>query len=106
MCINSVKELDKAVVTIKNYKSVKKKADEKLKPLEQEVKDFMTENAKTKYIGYGYSISYAEQEKETVIKEKVLELLNNPKISAVIEAENIDTSVLFKTTIVRPLRIS
>lgn len=104
MCIN-IQELDKAVVTIKNYKSVKKKADEKLKPLEQEVKDFMNETGQTRYIGFGYSISYAEQEKETVVKEKVLELLNNPKISAVIEAENIDTSVLFKTTVVRPLRI-
>jgi len=105
MCV-SIEELNKNVVTIKNYKSVKKKADEKLKPLEQTVKDFMNETGQTKYIGFGYSISYAEQEKETVIKEKVLELLNNPKISAVIEEENIDTSVLFKTTVVRPLRIS
>ena len=105
MCV-SIQELNKNVVTIKNYKSIKKKADEKMKPLEQTVKDFMDETGQTKYIGYGYSISYAEQEKETVIKEKVMELLQNPRIKAVIEEENIDTSVLFKTTIVRPLRIS
>ena len=105
MCIN-VEELNKNVVTIKNYKSIKKKADEKLKPLEQTVKDFMDETGQTKYNGYGYSISYEEMERETAIKEKVLEFLNIPKIRAVVDAENIDTSVLFKTTVVRPLRIS
>ena len=61
-----------------------------MKPLEQEVKEYMEETNQTSYIGYDYSISYKEQEKETVIKEKVLELLNNPKISKVIEDENID----------------
>lgn len=105
MCIN-VEELNKNVVTIKNYKSIKKKADEKLKPLEQTVKEFMDETGQTKYIGYGYSISYEEMERETAVKEKVLEFLNIPKIRAVVDAENIDTSVLFKTTVVRPLRIS
>ena len=69
MCIN-VEELNKNVVTIKNYKSIKKKADEKLKPLEQTVKDFMDETGQT------------------------------------VDTEGIDTSVLFKTTVVRPLRIS
>ena len=105
MCIN-VEELNKNVVTIKNYKSIKKKADEKLKPLEQTVKDFMDETGQTKYIGYGYSISYKEMERETAIKEKVLEFLNIPQIRAVVDTEGIDTSVLFKTTFVRPLRIS
>ncbi len=105
MCIN-VEELNKNVVTIKNYKSIKKKADEKLKPLEQTVKDFMDETGQTKYIGYGYSISYEEMERETAIKEKVLEFLNIPQIRAVVDTEGIDTSVLFKTTVVRPLRIS
>ena len=105
MCIN-VEELNKNVVTIKNYKSIKKKADEKLKPLEQTVKDFMDETGQTKYIGYGYSISYKEMERETAIKEKVLEFLNIPQIRAVVDTEVIDTSVLFKTTVVRPLRIS
>ncbi|RKI25514.1 hypothetical protein D7V82_20905 [bacterium 1xD8-6] len=105
MCIN-VEELNKNVVTIKNYKSIKKKADEKLKPLEQTVKDFMDETGQTKYIGYGYSISYKEMERETAIKEKVLEFLNIPQIRAVVDTEGIDTSVLFKTTVVRPLRIS
>ena len=94
------------MVTIKNYKSIKKKADEKLKPLEQTVKDFMDETGQTKYIGYGYSISYKEMERETAIKEKVLEFLNIPQIRAVVDTEGIDTSVLFKTTVVRPLRIS
>ena len=105
MCI-SKSELDKKVTTIKEYKSIKKDAEANLKPLEQEVKEFMEENNQSSYIGYGYSIYYKEQEKETVIKEKVLELLSNPKISKVIEDENIDTSVLFKTTIIRPLKIS
>ena len=105
MCIN-VEELNKNVVTIKNYKSIKKKADEKLKPLEQTVKDFMDETGQTKYICYGYSISYKEMERETAIKEKVLEFLNIPQIRAVVDTEGIDTSVLFKTTVVRPLRIS
>lgn len=105
MCIN-VEELNKNVVTIKNYKSIKKKADEKLEPLEQTVKEFMDETGQTKYIGFGYSISYAEQERETAVKEKVLEFLNIPKIKAVVDSENIDTSILFKTTVVRPLRIS
>ncbi|RKI35559.1 hypothetical protein D7V86_26315 [bacterium D16-51] len=105
MCVN-VEELNRNVVTIKNYKSIKKKADEKMKPLEQTVKDFMDETGRTKYTGYGYSISYAEQERETVIKERVLELLQNPRINAVIEEENIDISELFKVTVVRPLKIS
>lgn len=106
MCISTISELDKKVATIKEYKSIKKDAEVNLKPLEQEVKEYMEENKQSSYIGYGYSISYKEQEKETVIKEKVLELLSNPKISKVIEDEKIDTSVLFKTTIIRPLKIS
>ena len=70
------------------------------------MKDFMDETGQTKYIGYGYSISYKEMERETAIKEKVLEFLNIPQIRAVVDTEGIDTSVLFKTTVVRPLRIS
>lgn len=105
MCI-SKQELDKKVAAIREYKSIKKDAETNLKPLEQEVREFMEETNQTKYIGYGYLISYKEQEKETVVKEKVLELLNNPKISKVIEDEKIDTLVLFKTTIIRPLKIS
>lgn len=105
MCISRV-ELDEKVATIREYKSIKKDAETNLKPLEQEVKEFMEETNQTKYIGYGYSISYKEQTREDVIKEKVLELLRNPKISKVIEDENIDTSVLFKTTVIRPLKIS
>ncbi|MCX4379110.1 MAG: hypothetical protein OSJ61_23555 [Lachnospiraceae bacterium] len=106
MCI-SKQELDKNVATIREYKSIKKDAETNLKPLEQEVKEYMEETNQTKYIGYGYSISYKEQTREdVVVKEKVLELLNNPKISKVIEDEKIDTSVLFKTTIIRPLKIS
>ena len=105
MCISRV-ELDEKVATIREYKSIKKDAETNLKPLEQEVKEFMEETNQTKYIGYGYSISYKEQTREDVIKEKVLELLSNPKISKVIEDEKIDTSVLFKTTVIRPLKIS
>lgn len=105
MCI-SQEVLNQKIATIREYKSIKKDAEANLKPLEQEVKEFMEETNQTSYIGYGYSISYKEQEKETVVKEKVLELLNNPKISKVIEDEKINTSVLFKTTIIRPLKIS
>ena len=105
MCI-SKSELDKKIPVIREYKSIKKDAEANLKPLENEVKEFMTENNQTKYIGYGYSISYKEQTREDVIKEKVLELLSNPKIRKVIEDEKIDTSALFKTTIIRPLKIS
>ena len=105
MCM-TIADLDKKVAVIREYKSIKKDAETNLKPLEQEVKEYMEETNQTKYIGYGYSISYKEQTREDVIKEKVLELLNNPKISKVIEDENIDTSVLFKTTIIRPLKIS
>lgn len=105
MCINQM-ELDQRITTIKEYKSIKKDAEAHLKPLEQEVKEWMEENNHTKFIGYGYSISYKEEEKETVVKEKLLELLDNPAIKAVIEKENIDTSILFKTTVVKPLRIN
>lgn len=99
-------DLSKKIATIKEYKSIKKDAEENLKPLEQEVKAYMEENELTKFIGYGYSISYEEQERETVIKEKVLALINNPKIQEVIKSENIEISELFKTTIVRPLKIN
>ena len=105
MCM-TVADLDKKVAVIREYKSIKKDAETNLKPLEQEVKEYMEETNQTKYIGYGYSISYKEQTREDVIKEKVLELLSNPKISKVIEDEKIDTSVLFKTTVIRPLKIS
>ena len=105
MCI-SIQELDKRVVSIREYKSIKKDAESNLKPLEEDVKEFMDETGQTKYIGYGYSISYEEMERETAVKEKVQELLSHPKISEVIKAENIDISGLFKTTVVRPLRIS
>lgn len=105
MCMTTA-ELDKKVSVIREYKSIKKDAETNLKPLEQEVKEYMEETNQTKYIGYGYSISYKEQTREDIIKEKVLELLSNPKISKVIEDEHIDTSVLFKTTIIRPLKIN
>lgn len=105
MCM-TISELDKKVAAIREYKSIKKDAETNLKPLEQEVKEYMEETNQTKYIGYGYSISYKEQTREDIIKEKVLELLNNPKISKVIEDENIDISLLFKTTIIRSLKIS
>lgn len=105
MCI-SREQLDKKVKSIKEFKSIKKDAENNLKPLEQDVKEYMEETNQTEFVGYGYSISYKEQEKETVVKEKVLELLNNPAIKKVIESEKIDTSVLFKTTIVKPLRIN
>ena len=105
MCISQA-DLDKKVTAIREYKSIKKDAETNLKPLEQEVKEYMEETNQTKYIGYGYSISYKEQTREDVVKEKVLELLSNPKISKVIEDEKIDTSVLFKTTTIRPLKIS
>lgn len=105
MCM-TISELDQKVATIREYKSIKKDADANLKPLEQEVKDYMQETDQTKYIGYGYSISYKEQTREDVIKEKVLEFLSNPKISKVVKDEKIDTSVLFKTTIIRPLKIN
>lgn len=106
MCILSTSELDKKVAVIREYKSIKKDAEVNLKPLEQEVKEYMEETNQSSYIGYGYSISYKEQTREDVVKERVLELLSNPKISKVIEDENIDTSVLFKTTVIRPLKIS
>lgn len=105
MCM-TISELDKKVATIREYKSIKKDAEANLKPLEQEVKEFMTENNQVKYVGYGYSISYKEQTREDVIKEKVLEFLDNPKIKKIIEDEKIDTSVLFKTTVIRPLKIN
>mgnify|MGYP006865397798 CR=1 FL=1 len=105
MCITR-EVLDRRVKAIKEYKSIKKDADKNLKPLEADVKIFMNETGQTEFIGYGYSISYKEQEREDVVKEKVLEFLSNPKIKKVIEDEKIDTSVLFKTTIIRPLRIN
>lgn len=105
MCI-SVEKLDKTIIAIREFKSIEKDAKANLKPLEQEVKEFMEENNQTSYIGYGYSISYKEQTREDLVKEKVLELINNPKVMKVIEDENIDVSVLFKKTVVRPLRIS
>ena len=105
MCMTTA-ELDKKVSVIREYKSIKKDAETNLKPLEQKVKDYMEETNQTKYIGYGYTVSYKEQTREDVIKEKVLELLSNSKISKVIEDEHIDASVLFKTTIIRPLKIN
>ena len=53
MCI-SINELNERVTTIKEYKSIKKDAENNLKPLELEVKNFMEENEQTKFIGYGY----------------------------------------------------
>ena len=52
MCISQEK-LDKTIVAIREYKSIKKEAETNLKPLEQEVKEFMEENNQTNYIGYG-----------------------------------------------------
>ena len=105
MCITK-NELDEKIPVIREYKSIKKDADKNLKPLEQEVKEFMIENNQTNYIGYGYSISYKEQTREDVIKEKLLEFLEHPSISKIIKDEKIDISALFKTTIIRPLKIN
>lgn len=106
MRITTTEELDKRIKSIKEIKSIKKDAEKNLKPLEQDVKDYMEETNQTEFIGYGYSISYKGCEKEVAIKEKVLELLDNPSIKKVIEAEKIDTSELFKTTFVKTLRIN
>ena len=70
MCMTTA-ELDKKVSVIREYKSIKKDAETNLKPLEQKVKDYMEETNQTKYIGYGYTVSYKEQTREDVIKEKV-----------------------------------
>lgn len=105
MCITR-KELDKTVNEIKEYKSIKKDAEKNLKPLEQAVKEYMEETKQTELIGYGFSVSYKEQEKETVIKEKVLELLENPLIKKIIEDEKIDISTLFKITPTKVLRVN
>lgn len=105
MSIKNNEELDDSIKTIKEYKAIKKDAENNLKPLEADVKEYMDVTNQTEFIGYGYSISYKEQIKESVIKEKVLELLQNPRIKEVIENENIDISQLFKTSIVKPLNI-
>lgn len=60
MCMTTA-ELDKKVSVIREYKSIKKDAETNLKPLEQKVKDYMEETNQTKYIGYGYTVSYKEQ---------------------------------------------
>lgn len=104
MCI-TINELNEKVKAIKEYKSIKKDADKNLKPLEDEVKAYMDETNQTEFIGYGYSISYKEQERESIVKEKVLELLQNPRIKEIIEDEKIDITQLFKTSIVKPLNI-
>ena len=105
MCI-SREELDNKVAGIREYKSLKKDAETNLKLLEADVKEFMVETNQSKLIGYGFTVSYKEQEKETVVKEKVLELLNNPIIKEVIKRENIDISKLFNKTSYPVLRIS
>ena len=64
----TISELDKKVAVIREYKSIKKDAETNLKPLEQEVKEYMEETNQIKYIGYGYSISYKEQTREDFIK--------------------------------------
>ena len=105
MCI-SREELDIRVMGIREYKSLKKDAEANLKSLEADVKNYMYETNQTKLIGYGFTISYKEQEKETVVKEKVLELLDNPIIKEVIKREQIDISKLFNKTSYPVLRIS
>ncbi len=104
MCITR-EVLDERVKTIKEFKSIKKEADKNLKPLEADVKEFMDETGQTEYIGYGYSISYKEQERETVVKEKVVQFLQNPQIQKVIELEGIDISELFQVKSVKTLNI-
>ena len=105
MCI-SREELDSRVEGIREYKSLKKDAEANLKSLEADVKEYMYETNQSKLIGYGFTISYKEQEKETVVKEKVIELLNNPVIKEVIKKESIDISKLFNKTTYPVLRIS
>lgn len=105
MCI-SREDLDGRVKGIREYKSIKKDAENNLKPLENDVKEYMRETNQTKLVGYGFSISYQEQEKETVVKDKVLELLNHPVIKEVVKRENIDISSLFNRSVYPVLRIS
>ena len=105
MCI-SREELDGKVKGIREYKSLKKDAEANLKLLEADVKEYMYETNQSRLIGYGFTISYKEQEKETVAKEKVLEFLSNPVIKEVIEKEQIDISGLFNKTFYPVLRIS
>lgn len=42
MCM-TIPELDRKVAVIREYKSIKKDAEKNLKPLEQEVKEYMEE---------------------------------------------------------------
>ena len=46
MCISEEK-LNKTIVAIREFKSIKKDAETNLKPLEQEVKEFMEETNQT-----------------------------------------------------------
>ena len=105
MCI-SREDLDSRVKGIREYKSIKKDAESNLKPLENDVKEYMHETNQTELVGYGFSISYKEEEKDSSVKEKVLELLNHPIIKEVIKRENIDTSLLFNRSVYPVLRIS
>lgn len=116
MCV-TVEEMNKTMQAIQEWKRVKEEADTNIKPLNEKVIEFLQETKECetvdkkgkpilKYIGTVHKASYSIQEKETPVKEKVIEFLNLPIIKEVIEREKIDTSKLFSKSVYPVLRIN
>ena len=115
MCM-TVQEMNEAMRKVQEWKIMKKGAEDNIEKLNAEVTEFLLETEECvavdkkgrpirRFTGTLFTATLSVQERETVVKEKLLEFLDIPEIGKVITDNDIDTSVLFKTIDARVLRI-
>ena len=115
MCM-TVQEMNEAMQKVQEWKIVKKGTEDSIDELNMKVTEYLLEteecaavdkkgNPIRRFTGTLFTATLSVQERETAVKEKVLEFLAIPEIRKAVEDNDIDTSVLFRTASARVLRI-
>lgn len=76
MCIQRT-ELEKKIEEMRSLKALKEELENELKAVEHEVISYMTENNLTEEITNNAKITYKEQSRTTLDKEKLTEILGD-----------------------------
>lgn len=115
MCM-TVNEMNETMQKIQEWKIMKKGVEASIDELNAEAIEFLMETEECaavdkkgrpirRFTGTLFTATLSVQERETAVKEKVLEFLAIPEIRKVVDDNDIDTSVLFSTSSARVLRI-
>ncbi len=98
MCIKR-EELDSMVAEIRSLKALKEETENAIKALEREVIEFMTENEKEELIGNDFKVTYKEQGRTSLDKEKLAEKFNelSKKLNEKLELASFERKTYFNT---------